>query len=310
MDGRRGPSTFATGDCRRVEVEPSDRLGESPLLVGLLAIVIVLLVVVAARGVVHEVERLAVEVGREGVMAQFGVDHGGALKAVDDVRELGEQASADGEGFVEASFVGEIDGGVGELSESVVVVEGEHRREGPGHRGDVGSLDGLLLLIGSALLAARAWWAGRQHFLYFLPLWQGQGSFRPIVATNYMMARHRRDVSWHVERRAAGPRILGASDEGRPGARRAGARGGLPRLRGSAGSLRLSAQAAGGAGGGGRWQREAGELLLPARWLPSSGDAAVGPVSWSQGVRGRAGGRGERGGPRGVGAESPSGTAY
>ena len=174
MDGRRGPSTFATGDGRRVDVWGSDRLGESPLLLGLLAIVIVLLVVVAARGVVHEVGRLAVEVGREGVMAHLGVDHGGALEAVDDVRELGEQASADGEGFVEMSFVGEIDGGVGELSESVVV-EGEHRHEGPRHGGEFGSLDGVLLLVGSTLLGGARFVRGQTTLLVLLAALAGAG---------------------------------------------------------------------------------------------------------------------------------------
>jgi hypothetical protein len=48
--------------------------------------------------------------------------------------------------------VGEIHGGVGEFIESVVLVEREDRRERPGHGGDVGSLDGVSLLMGAALL--------------------------------------------------------------------------------------------------------------------------------------------------------------
>ena len=70
--------------------------------------------------------------------------------------------------------------------------------------------------------------------------------------------------------------------------------------------VRLSAQATWGAGRGGGALREAGELLLPPRRMPSSGDAAVGAISWAQGVRGRAGDRSERGGSRVGGAESAS----
>ena len=175
MDGRRGPSTFATGDSRRVNVWGSDRLGESLLLFRLLAIVIVLLVVVAARGVVHEVERLSVEAGGEGVMAHLGVDHGGALEPVDDIRELGQQARADGEGFVESSFVGEIDGGVGKVIEPVVVVKREHRREGLGDGGDVRSLDGVSLVVGSALFGGARVVRGQTALLVLLAALAGAG---------------------------------------------------------------------------------------------------------------------------------------
>jgi hypothetical protein len=74
------------------------------------------------------------------------VHHGGALEAVGHVGELGEQPGADREGFVEAAFVGEIDGGLGEFIEAIVVLEVEQGREGVANVRELGALDSVSLL--------------------------------------------------------------------------------------------------------------------------------------------------------------------
>src|SRR5271156_4278560 len=75
----------------------SDGAGESLVLLDLLPIEVGVLVVVAAAGMGDEVERLLIEVRGEGVVAQFSVDHGGALEPIDGVGELGEESGTDGE---------------------------------------------------------------------------------------------------------------------------------------------------------------------------------------------------------------------
>ena len=149
--------------------ERSGGIGESLLLFRLLSIEVVLLVVVAAAGMVHEVEGPPVEVGGEGVVTHLGVDHGGALEAVDDVGELGEQACAGGEGVVEASGVGQIDGGVGQGVESVVIVDGQPVRQGLDNVGGFGGLGGFALLSGASLLG------GQATFLIFFATAAGAG---------------------------------------------------------------------------------------------------------------------------------------
>ena len=107
-----------------------------------------ILVVGLAAGVGDEVEGLAVEVGGEGVIFHGGMDGGGALEAVDDFGEFVEQASAGDERLVEAAGADEVDHGVGQLIEAVVV----HLPQRGGRGG--GATDGGLGLVFEEVRAA------------------------------------------------------------------------------------------------------------------------------------------------------------
>ena len=133
-------------ECTVAVAVRSDGAGESLVLFDLLSIEVGVLVVVTAAGMGDEVERLLVELGGAGVVTHFSVDHGGALEAIDDVGELGEESGTDGERIVEASRVGEVDGRVGQRIEAVVVVVGQPSREGLCDVGERGRAGGSSLL--------------------------------------------------------------------------------------------------------------------------------------------------------------------
>lgn len=61
------------------------------------------------------------------MVAESGVNEGGAVESVDDVGVVGEEALTDGERFVESSFADEAEDGIGEVVEVVeaVVVESD-----------------------------------------------------------------------------------------------------------------------------------------------------------------------------------------
>jgi len=151
---------------RRVVETRSDGISESLLFFGLDSVVVAVLVVVATAGIVYEVERFPIEVGGERVMSHLGVDHGGAFESVDDRGKVGEEPGADGEGLFELSVMGEIDGGVGELGEAIVV-EREQRLEGSRNVSECGHLDSVSWLGGFALLGGQCLVKGQTALLVF-----------------------------------------------------------------------------------------------------------------------------------------------
>jgi len=152
-DGR-GSNSIAVRERRsgrRVVEARSGGIGESLLFFGLDSVVVAVLVIVATAWVVHEVEGLPIEVGGERVMANLGVDHGGAFESVDDLGKVGEELGADSERLVEVSVVGEIDSRVGELREAIII-EGEQRLEGARDVSESVRIGGVAWLGGVALL--------------------------------------------------------------------------------------------------------------------------------------------------------------
>lgn len=151
--GQRSIAVRERRECTVAVAVRSDGAGESLVLLDLLPIEVGVLVVVAAAGMGDEVERPLIEVRGEGVVAQFSVDHGGALEAIDGVGELGEESGTDGEGIVEASRVGEVDGRVGQRIEAVVVVVGQPSREGLRDVGERGRAGDSSLLRGAGFVS-------------------------------------------------------------------------------------------------------------------------------------------------------------
>ncbi len=157
-------------------------------------------------------------------MTHLGVDHGGALESVDDLRKVGEEPGADGEGLFEVSIIGEIDGGVGELGEAIVV-EREQRLEGARNVSECGRLDSVSLLGGFALLGGQCLVKGQTALLvFFAAVAAYNGSSRNHAGPGYPFTRFTRlkAGATQVDCRREGWRKRGADTGRRSGSASAG----------------------------------------------------------------------------------------
>src|SRR5216684_2083817 len=148
-------------------------------------------------------------------------------------------------------------------------------------------------MLGSGLAAARARAAAssfsRQQRLYFLPLPQGQGSFRPTLAISATLAGRTTSLVPSLAGRRQVPR---AAARLRPRSCLEHSRGGMWALRRRAPLGPVPTEAARRTGRSWCGLRPAIELLLCGGRLSHAGDAAVAAVSRPQGVSRRGGGAG------------------
>src|SRR3990172_4320085 len=137
----------------------------------------------------------------------------------------------------------------------------------------------------SAFARAAASSFSRQQRLYFLPLPQGQGAFRPVWAMMAVASSTEKETL--VPSAAAGCEILRVSVESRPPAAGRGAGGGLRALRRPPSLRAIPPQAARWAGRARRGRRQAVQPVLCAGGLPGTLHAAVAALSRAQGLPGR-----------------------